>query len=88
MVIQSASKTKCVVTAEEHNVYGGLGESISGLLARKLPTPMEMVAVQDSFGESGTPDQLMTKYGLDTSNIVDAVIKVVDRKKNHELVSA
>jgi len=88
MVIQSASKTKCVVTAEEHNVYGGLGESISGLLARKLPTPMEMVAVQDTFGESGSPDQLMTKYGLDTSNIVDAVIKVVDRKKNHELVSA
>jgi transketolase len=60
---------------------GGLGDSIAQLLARELPTPLEMVAVNDSFGESGTPDQLMVKYGLDAVNIVDAVKKVIARKK-------
>lgn len=79
-VIVSAKKTKCVVTAEEHQMNGGLGDSIAQLLARELPTPLEMVAVNDSFGESGTPDQLMTKYGLDAVNIVEAVKKVVKRK--------
>ncbi len=79
-VIASAKKTRCVVTAEEHQMNGGLGDSIAQLLARKLPTPIEMVAVNDSFGESGTPDQLMTKYGLDTVNIIDAVKKVMGRK--------
>ena len=59
---------------------GGLGDSIAQLLAIELPTPIEMVAVNDSFGESGTPDQLMTKYGLDAINIVDAVQKVLKRK--------
>lgn len=79
-VIDSAQKTCCVVTAEEHQMHGGLGDSIAQLLARELPTPIEMVAVNDSFGESGTPDQLMKKYGLDTPNIVDAVNKVIARK--------
>ncbi len=79
-VIASAKKTRCVVTAEEHQMNGGLGDSIAQLLSRELPTPIEMVAVHDSFGESGTPDQLMTKYGLDAINIVDAVKKVLTRK--------
>jgi len=59
---------------------GGLGDSIAQLLARELPTPIEMVAVNDSFGESGTPDQLMVKYGLEAANIIDAVKKVIARK--------
>ena len=79
-VIASAKKTRCVVTAEEHQMNGGLGDSIAQLLARELPTPLEMVAVNDSFGESGTPDQLMTKYGLDAVNIVEAVKKAIARK--------
>jgi len=79
-VIASAKKTRCVVTAEEHQMNGGLGDSVAQLLARELPTPLEMVAVHDSFGESGTPDQLMTKYGLDAVNIVEAVQKVLKRK--------
>lgn len=79
-IIASAKKTRCVVTAEEHQMNGGLGDSIAQLLSRELPTPIEMVAVNDSFGESATPDQLMTKYGLDTVNIVDAVKKVISRK--------
>jgi transketolase len=80
-VLKSAKKTGCVVTAEEHQMNGGLGDSIAQLLARELPTPLEMVAVNDSFGESGTPDQLMTKYGLDAVNIVEAVKKAIGRKK-------
>lgn len=74
-VLNSAKKTGCVVSCEEHNRYGGLGESIAQLLAKELPTPMEFVAVNDSFGESGTPAELMKKYGLDSSNIVEAVKK-------------
>jgi len=79
-VLASARKTKCVVTAEEHNVLGGLGESIAGVLSRKLPTPIEMVAVQDTFGESGEPAQLMEKYGLSANHIVAAVEKAIARK--------
>ena len=63
-IIKSIKKTKCVVTAEEHMLNGGLGESIAQLLSRELPTPLEMVGVNDTFGESGTPRQLMEKYGL------------------------
>ncbi|MEI6815880.1 MAG: transketolase C-terminal domain-containing protein [Bacteroidota bacterium] len=80
-VLKSAMKTNCIVTAEEHQANGGLGDSIAQLLAKEYPTPMEMVAVNDSFGESGTPDELMTKYGLDTSDIVKAAQKVMARKK-------
>lgn len=79
-VISSVRKTKCAVSAEEHNRLGGLGESIAGVLTKEFPAPLEMVAVNDSFGESGTPDQLMTKYGLDTSDIVNAAMKAVGRK--------
>ncbi|MCE3260558.1 MAG: transketolase, alpha subunit [Bacteroidetes bacterium] len=80
-ILKSVTKTRCVVTAEEHQMNGGLGDSVAQLLARKLPMPQEFVAVNDSFGESGTPDQLMVKYGLDTPNIVSAVEKVMSRKK-------
>ena len=79
-VLASAFKTKCVVTAEEHQIAGGMGESIAQLLASKLPTPMEFVAVKDKFGESGKPKDLMKKYGLDSSNIVNAVENVLKRK--------
>ena len=79
-VIKSVKKTKCVVTAEEHMLNGGLGESIAQLLSRELPTPLEMVGVNDTFGESGTPRQLMEKYGLTSSDIVKASKKVVSRK--------
>ena len=79
-VLQSVAKTKCVVTAEEHMVAGGLGESIAGLLSRNMPIPIEMVAVNDTFGESGTPAELMTKYHIDTPDIVSAAEKVISRK--------
>jgi transketolase len=79
-ILNSVRKTKCVVTAEEHQKNGGLGDSIAQLLAEQFPVPIEMVAVNDSFGESGTPDQLMKKYGLEASNIVAAVEKVMSRK--------
>ena len=79
-ILQSVAKTKCVVTAEEHQLNGGLGDSIAQLLSMNEPAPIEFIAVRDHFGESGTPDQLMTKYGLDTSNIITAVEKVIKRK--------
>ena len=80
IILNSIKKTGCLVSAEEHNYLGGLGESISGLLGLKHPTPMEIVATQDTFGESGTPAQLMTKYGLDKASIIDKARKVVKRK--------
>ncbi|MBJ10517.1 MAG: transketolase [Flavobacteriales bacterium] len=79
-VIASAQKTRCVVTAEEHMMLGGLGESIAQLLARKFPTPLEMVAVKDSFGESGKPADLMKKYGLSSEDITTAAKKAISRK--------
>lgn len=79
-VLKSVQKTKCVVTAEEHMMNGGLGEAIAQVLVRNHPVPMEMVAVNDTFGESGTPEELMTKYHIDTPDIVKAVKKVVARK--------
>lgn len=80
-VLASVKKTRCVVTAEEHQMNGGLGDSIAQLLGRTIPTPIELVAVNDSFGESGTPDDLMKKYGLEAVNIVAAVEKVLARKQ-------
>ncbi len=80
-VLTSIRKTGCAVSAEEHQVNGGLGDSIAQLLARNYPAPLEYVAVNDSFGESGTPEQLMIKYGLDSHHIVDAALKVIARKK-------
>lgn len=79
-IINSVAKTKCVVTAEEHNVLGGLGESVARTLAAHQPAPQEFVAVNDSFGESGTPAQLMEKYKLNDEAIVKAVQKVIERK--------
>ena len=79
-ILDSVKKTGCVVSAEEHNRLGGLGDSIAQVLARNLPSPQEYVAVDDSFGESGTPDQLMQKYGLESDDIVKAVQKVIARK--------
>jgi len=79
-ILDSVKKTKCVVTAEEHQMNGGLGDSIAQLLCRELPTPLEMVAVNDSFGESGPPMKLMEKYGLTKNDIVSSVKKVIIRK--------
>ena len=79
-VLASAKKTGCVVSAEEHQRNGGLGDSIAQLLSRTLPTPMEMVAIDDQFGESGTPAQLMEKYGLNSGSIVAAAKRAVARK--------
>lgn len=79
-ILASVAKTGCVVTAEEHNYLGGLGESVARTLAVNNPTPQEFVATQDTFGESGTPAQLMDKYGLNSEAIVKAVTKVLKRK--------
>ncbi len=79
-ILDSVSKTRCVVTAEEHQMNGGLGSSIAQLLARKMPVPMEMVAVQDSFGESGKPTELLDKYGLGVNDVAAAIRKAVSRK--------
>ncbi len=79
-VIESAAKTKAVVTAEEHLIAGGMGELIAGLLARELPLPVEFVAVDDHFGQSGEPAQLMKEYGLSSANIVAAVKRALKRK--------
>ena len=80
-VLKSVGKTRCVVTAEEHQRNGGLGDSIAQVLALNMPCPMEMVAVNDVFGQSGTPDELLKVYHLDTPDIVEAVKKVVARKQ-------
>jgi len=79
-ILDSIAKTKCIVTAEEHNYLGGLGESVARTLSQHNPTPQEFVATQDTFGESGTPEQLMQKYGLDSKAIVAAAEKVIARK--------
>ncbi|WP_242927319.1 transketolase family protein [Pontibacter vulgaris] len=80
-ILASVAKTKCAVSAEEHQLNGGLGDSIAQLLGRQMPSPLEMVGVNDSFGESGTPDQLMEKYGLNEQSIVAAAERAISRKK-------
>lgn len=80
-VLASIKKTGCAVTCEEHNVIGGLGDSIAQVASKNLPIPIEYVGTNDTFGESGKPSELLTKYGLDTPNIVEAVEKVIARKK-------
>lgn len=80
-ILTSVAKTGCVVTAEEHQMNGGLGDSVAQLLARKHPAPVEMVAVKDVFGESGKPEELLRKFKLDTPDIVDAAMKAISRKK-------
>ncbi len=79
-ILLSVAKTKCVVTAEEHMINGGLGEAVSQVLARKMPVPQEFVGVNDTFGESGAPMELMTKYGIDTEDIINASLKALARK--------
>ncbi|AEG99900.1 transketolase family protein [Lacinutrix sp. 5H-3-7-4] len=79
-IIDSVNKTKCIVTAEEHNHLGGLGESVARVLSQHKPTPQEFIATNDTFGESGTPAQLMEKYGLNANAIVKACEKVIKRK--------
>ncbi|MEX2597404.1 MAG: transketolase family protein [Salibacteraceae bacterium] len=79
-IIESVKKTGCVVTAEEHNRFGGLGEAVSQVTTTNHPVPQEFVAVNDRFGESGTPEELLTKYGLDVPDIISAAKKVIDRK--------
>ena len=79
-VLRSVAKTKCVVTAEEHMLNGGLGDSIAQVLIRNTPYPQEYVGVNDTFGESGTPDELMVKYHIDTPDVVAAALKVLKRK--------
>lgn len=80
-ILASIAKTGCAVTAEEHQIHGGLGDSVAAVLSRKMPAPQEYVAVQDSFGESGTPKQLLDKYGLTSANIVAAAKRAMARKK-------
>ncbi len=79
-ILKSVKKTGCVVTAEEHNILGGLGESVARTLSLNYPVPQEYVAVQDSFGESGTPDQLMEKYKLNHASIIEKAEAVLKRK--------
>ncbi len=83
-VLNSVRKTGCAVSAEEHQTNGGLGDAIAHTLTQNFPSPLEYVGVMDSFGESGTPEALMTKYGLEATNIVSAAERVIKRKK-HEL---
>ncbi len=79
-ILKSAQKTRCVVTAEEHNIIGGMGDAVAQTLSRHLPTPIEYVGTKDTFGESGTPTELLKKYGLDTPDVVAAAEKVIARK--------
>jgi len=79
-ILESVQKTKCAVTCEEHQINGGLGDSVAQALSRFFPAPLEMVAVNDSFGESGTPMQLLKKYGLSPENIIEAARRAIQRK--------
>jgi transketolase len=79
-VISSIQKTKCAVTCEEHNILGGLGDSIAQVAAKNCPIPIEYVGTKDTFGESGKPNELLKKYGLDVPDIVNAAEKALSRK--------
>jgi transketolase, pyridine binding domain protein len=79
-IIKAAAETGAIVTAEEHNIIGGLGSAVSEVVVSNKPVPMEFVGVQDTFGESGTPKELMAKYGLTANDIVEAVKRVIARK--------
>ena len=81
IILNSVSKTGCLVSAEEHNIFGGLGESISRTLSLNHPAPQEFVGTNDTFGESGTPSELIKKYGLDKNSIVKASLKAIERKR-------
>jgi transketolase len=79
-ILKSIAKTKCVVTCEEHNRFGGLGDAVAQVIIKNTPVPQEYVAVNDSFGESGTPDELLVKYHLDSQDVADAAIRAITRK--------
>src|SRR5687768_8700600 len=79
-ILRSIRKTRCAVTVEEHNIIGGLGDAVAQTAAKNFPIPIEYIGTNDTFGESGTPTQLLKKYGLDTQNIVESVRKVMARK--------
>jgi transketolase len=79
-ILKSVAKTGCVVTCEEHQYNGGLGDSVAQLLAQNNPKPIEYIGIDDKFGESGKPEDLMVKYGLKSQDIVEAVEKVIKRK--------
>lgn len=79
-ILSAAKKCRAVVVCEEHFIAGGLGESIAGVLAKELPTPIEFVAIDDKFGESGTPEELMVHFGLESKDVVEAIKKVIKRK--------
>ncbi|MDQ3551129.1 MAG: transketolase family protein [Bacteroidota bacterium] len=80
-ILNSVRKTRCAVTAEEHNIIGGMGDAIAQVTSKNFPVPIEYVGTKDTFGESGTPDQLLKKYGLDVPDIIEAAEKVMTRKK-------
>jgi transketolase len=79
-IMKSISKTKCAVTVEEHNIFGGMGDAVAQVAAKNLPIPIEYIGTKDTFGESGKPTDLLKKYGLDTPFIVEAAEKVIARK--------
>ncbi|MDE3212509.1 MAG: transketolase family protein [Bacteroidota bacterium] len=79
-IIQSIQKTRCAVTAEEHNILGGMGDAVAHVASRNFPVPIEFVGTKDTFGESGKPEELLKKYGLDTPDIVSAAEKALSRK--------
>lgn len=81
-ILNSIRKTKCAVTAEEHNIYGGMGDAVAQVAAKHFPIPIEYIGTKDTFGESGTPDQLLKKFGLDVKDIVEAAEKVIARKNS------
>ena len=81
-VLASIRKTRCAVTAEEHNIYGGMGDAVAQVAAKHFPVPIEYIGTKDTFGESGTPDQLLKKYGLDVPDIIAAAEKVMARKSS------
>jgi transketolase len=81
-ILASAKKTGCVVTAEEHQLFGGMGGAVAEVLAQAHAVPMEMVGINDTFGESGQPRELMEKYGLTSKEIFEKSIKVLSRKKS------
>lgn len=81
-IINSIKKTKCVVTAEEHNIIGGMGDSVAAVAAKNFPVPIEYIGTNDTFGESGKPTELLIKYGLDANHIVAAAEKAIARKNN------
>jgi len=80
IILNSVAKTGCLISAEEHNYYGGLGESISRVLAQNNPVPQNLIATNDTFGESGTPEQLMEKYGLNSQSIIKSASEIIKRK--------